>query len=218
MAPTKTKQSKMLRLIEKRYPVEVWRPGSPFETLIQTVLSQNTNDRNSGAAMDKLKEHYAITSKELAKASVADIIRCIRSAGLYRTKAPRIIAISKIIEHQYRGRLAPILRLPYDQAKGKLTALPGVGPKTADILLAFVARHPVVPVDTHVARVSKRLGVAPPDADYEEIRESLEKLILPSHRLRSHLSLIAFGRAICKAPRPRCVICPVNNLCPSSTV
>jgi endonuclease-3 len=208
----------MLRVIGRSFPVEVWKPGSPFETLIHTILSQNTNDRNSDGAMRKLRNRYRITPKMLSKARVNDVIHCIRSAGLYRSKAPRIIEVSRIISEQYGGRLSSILELPYDQAKEKLTTLPGVGPKTADILLAFVAKRHVIPVDTHVARVSKRLGIAPAKADYETIRLSLESVIPPRDRLRFHLSLIAFGRAICRAPKPRCAICPVNNACPSSTV
>lgn len=159
-----------------------------------------------------------ITPNALSKARVSEVIHCIRSAGLYRSKAPRIIEVSKIIAHQYRGRLSQVLELPYVQAKDELTTLPGVGPKTADILLAFIAKHPVIPIDTHVARVSKRLGIIPANADYERIRKTLESLIPPRKRLQSHLSLIAFGRAICKAPRPRCEICPVSDSCPSSTV
>lgn len=216
--PTQETQSKMLTIIRRRFPVKVWKARSPFQTLIHTILSQNTNDRNSDAAMRKLRKRYWITPKVLSKARVSDVVRCIRSAGLYRSKAPRIIEVSRIIDSQHAGRLSPILKLPYDQAKEKLTALPGVGPKTADILLAFVADHPVIPVDTHIARVSKRLGIAPPNADYERMRRGLESLISPHNRLQMHLSLIAFGRAICRAPRPRCAICPVSDLCPSSTV
>jgi endonuclease-3 len=216
--PSREAQPKMLRIIGRKFLVEVWKPGSPFETLIHTILSQNTNDRNSDSAMRRLKKRYRITPKALSKARVNDVIRCIRSAGLYRSKAPRIIEVSRIIKQQYAGRLSPILELPYDQAKEKLTTLPGVGPKTADILLAFVAKHPVIPVDTHIARVSKRLGIAPANADYERIRRSLESQIPPRNRLQLHLSLIAFGRAVCRAPRPRCAICPVHDLCPSSTM
>jgi endonuclease-3 len=211
-------QAKMLRTIARKFPVETWKPSSAFETLIHTILSQNTNDHNSDAAMRKLKQRYTISPKALSKARVSEVIRCIRSAGLYRSKAPRIIEVSKIIARQYRGQLSQILKLPYVQAKDKLTTLPGVGPKTADILLAFVARHAVIPVDTHIARISRRLGVVPENADYERIRLSLESLIPPRKRLRLHLSLIAFGRAICRAPRPHCEICPVSNFCPSSTV
>ncbi len=219
MSPqTSRTQLMMVRTIGKQFPAEVWKPSSPFSTLIHTILSQNTNDRNSDAAMRKLKKRYKITPKVLSKAKIRDLIPTIRSAGLYKSKAPRIKEVSRIIQEQYKGRLAPILRLPYAEAKEKLMEMPGVGPKTADILLAFVARNPVIPVDTHIARITKRLGIARPKASYEEIRTSLEAVIPPKDRVRLHLSIIAFGRAICKAPRPRCSICPVNESCPSSTV
>jgi len=211
-------QSTMLKTIAKLFPVELWKPRSPFETLIHTILSQNTNDRNSDAAMKKLRKRYRITPSVLAQARVRELIPYIRSAGLYTSKAPRIIAVSKIIQEQYRGRLWPILELPYEQAKGKLMELPGVGPKTADILLAFVAKNPVIPVDTHIERVTKRLGIAPQNGNYETVRTSLEALISPRNRIPIHLSMIEFGRAVCKAPRPRCLICPLNKTCPSSNV
>ncbi len=210
--------SMMVRKIGRLFPVKVWKAGSPFATLVQTILSQNTNDRNSGAAMKKLRRRYSITPKVLAAAKVEELIPTIRSAGLYKTKAPRIKEVSKIIQEQYGGRLAPILNLPYPKAKEKLMEMPGVGPKTADILLAFVAKNPVIPVDTHIARVTKRLGIARPKANYEEIRSSLEAVIPPRDRVRLHLSIIEFGREICKAPRPRCAICPLNVSCPSSNV
>lgn len=216
--PNSKTQFMMVRKIGERFPVEVWKAGPPFATLIHTILSQNTNDRNSDAAMRKLRKRYRITPKVLSKARVGDLIPCIRSAGLYRSKAPRIKEVSRIILEQYGGRLAPILNLPYAEAKAQLMEMPGVGPKTADILLAFVAKNPVIPVDTHIARVTKRLGIAPANADYEKIRTSLEALIPPKGRIELHLSIIAFGRAICKAPKPRCAICPVNERCPSSTV
>ena len=211
-------QATMLKKIARLLPVEVWKPRSPFETLIHTILSQNTNDRNSDAAMKKLRKRFRITPSVLAQARVRELIPYIRSAGLYTSKAPRIIAVSKIIQERYRGRLWSILELPYEQAKGKLMELPGVGPKTADILLAFVAKNPVIPVDTHIERVTKRLGIAPPNGNYETVRTNLEALISPRNRISIHLSMIEFGRAVCKAPRPRCLICPLNKTCPSSNV
>jgi endonuclease III len=214
----KTIQSRMLRVIAKRFPVKVWKAGGAFETLVQTILSQNTNDRNSEAAMNRLRKHYKINPQTLARARVSELIPYIRQAGLYRSKAPRIIETSRIIEERYGGRLAHVLDQPYLQAKEELMTLPGVGPKTADILLAFVARNPVIPVDTHIARVTKRLGIARSKANYEEVRTSLEALIAPQNRVRVHLSIIDFGRKICRAPRPRCAICPVNKSCPSSTI
>jgi endonuclease-3 len=168
--------------------------------------------------MRKLRSRYRITPRALANADVTELMACIRSAGLYTIKAPRIKQVSRIIQEQYGGRLSPILRLPYNQAKETLMALPGVGPKTADILMAFVAEHHVIPVDTHVARVTKRLGIAPMNADYETIRMNLEALIPPENRVRLHLSVIEFGRAICRAPTPRCTICPIKKWCPTSTV
>jgi endonuclease-3 len=208
----------MLKTIGKSFPVEVWRAGSPFETLIHTILSQDTNDRNSDAAMRKLRKRYRITPKILSKAKVRDLIPLIRSAGLYHSKAPRIKEASRIIQEKYGGRLRPILNLPYLEAKETLMKLPGVGPKTADILLAFVADNPIIPVDTHIARVTKRLGIAPPNANYEKTRTSLEALIESSKRVSLHLSIIKFGREICRAPKPRCSVCPVNQSCPSSIV
>jgi endonuclease-3 len=208
----------MLRLISKAFPVRVWKAGGAFETLVQTILSQNTNDRNSEAAMRKLRQHYKITPRTLAKAHANSLIPYIRQAGLYRSKAPRIIETSRIINERYGGRLTKVLNKPYKEAKEELMTLPGVGPKTADILLAFVAKNPVIPVDTHIARVTKRLGIARARANYEEIRTSLEALIRPRDRVRVHLSIITFGREICRAPKPRCGVCPVNRLCPSSTV
>jgi endonuclease-3 len=208
----------MLRVIGKTFPVKVWKAAGAFETLVQTILSQNTNDRNSEAAMRRLRKRYKINPRILAKASVSDLIPCIKQAGLYRSKAPRIIEASRLIEQRYGGRLGAVLNQPYEQAKEELMTLPGVGPKTADILLAFVAKNPVIPVDTHIARVSRRLGIARANANYEDIRSSLEALIPPRERVRLHLSIIEFGREVCRAPRPRCTICPVNMSCPSSTV
>jgi len=214
----KSRQSLMLKIIGEKFPVKVWKPAGPFETLVETILSQNTNDRNSGAAMKKLKRAYKINPKTLAKANVSDLIPLIRQAGMYNSKAPRIIETSKIIQQRYAGRIRPILDQPYHVAKEELMSLPGVGPKTADILLAFVAKNPVIPVDTHIARVTKRLGIVRSNGPYEEVRTSLENLIPARKRVRLHLSIIKFGREVCRAPKPRCGICTLNRLCPSSAV
>jgi endonuclease-3 len=166
--------------------------------------------------MKKLRKRYRITPSSLSRANVRSLTRCIHSAGLYTAKAPRIIEVSRIIQRKYSGSLGSILKLPYPAAKEKLMEMPGIGPKTADIVLAFNAKHPIIPVDTHIARVTKRLGIASRKAGYEEIRTSLEELIPEPNRVPLHLSIIEFGRSICKAPQPKCEICPVNNTCPSS--
>jgi len=186
--------------------------------MIQTILSQNTNDVNSDRAMSRLRSKFEITPEALSTAPIDEIVECIRPAGLYRMKAPRIKDVSKIVLDQFGGNLDSILRKPPSEARSILMDFPGVGYKTADILLAFVAGHPTIPVDTHVMRVSKRLGMVRKNAGYEETRLALEELVSPKRRLSMHLSLIRFGRKICRAPTPLCPICPVNRTCPSSTV
>jgi endonuclease-3 len=215
--PSLATQRVMLGKIQRRFPVR-YDVGSSnaFETLVWTILSQNTSDVNSSRAMKKLKSRFEITPETLSQASPEEIIKCIRSAGLYRVKAPRIKQISSIILNEYGGDLDSVLKRGPQEARSIMTELPGVGYKTADIVLAFVAGHPTVPVDTHVTRVSKRLGIVRAKAQYEEIRLALERLVPPNRRVRMHLSLIRFGREICKAPIPLCPQCPVNPTCPSS--
>ncbi|HZD13370.1 MAG TPA: hypothetical protein VE177_07630, partial [Candidatus Binatus sp.] len=110
--------------------------------------------------------------------------------------------------------LDQILEMSFDEARNTLMSLPQVGPKTADVLLVTVTGKPTIPVDTHVDRVSRRLGLAPLKGGYERVRESLQKLYKPSQYHRVHLLLIAHGRTYCTARRPKCPICPVNLVCP----
>lgn len=211
-------QQHMLRKILRRFPVRSWAGSAKsFETLVGTILSQNTNDLNRDKAMNRLESRFEITPEVLSQAPIDDLIECIRPAGLYRVKAPRIKEVSRIIVERFGGDLDSILRKTPSEARTILTEFPGVGYKTADILLAFVAGHPIIPVDTHVMRVSKRLGIVRKGAGYEETRLALETLVPAQQRIRMHLSLIRFGREICKAPIPLCPKCLVNRTCPSST-
>jgi len=216
--PSLVSQKLMLGKILRRFPVR-YRAGSStaFETLIRTILSQNTSDVNSKRAMERLESRFEITPEALSHAPVEQLIECIRSAGLYRVKAPRIKEVSSIILNQHGGDLDSVLKRGPAEARSLMTELPGVGYKTADIVLAFVVGHPTIPVDTHVTRVSKRLGIVRKNAGYEEIRLALEGLVPVGRRVRMHLSLIRFGREICKAPTPLCPKCLVNRTCPSST-
>jgi len=216
--PSLASQKLMLGKILRRFPVRN-RAGSStaFETLIWTILSQNTNDLNSSRAMQRLENRFEITPEALSRAPIDELIECIRPAGLYRVKAPRIKQVSSIILDQFGGDLDSVLKRGATEARSIMTELPGVGYKTADIVLAFVAGHPTIPVDTHVTRVSKRLGVVRKNARYEEIRLALERLVPANRRVGMHLSLIRFGREICKAPKPLCQKCLVNRTCPSST-
>jgi len=216
--PSLGSQKRMLAKILRRFPVRSWAGlTSPFEVLVGTILSQNTNDLNRDRAMIRLAERFHITPQVLSEAPIEELVECIRPAGLYRTKAPRIKEASRIILNQFSGDLKSILKRDPVEARAMLLELPGVGYKTADILLAFVARHPTIPVDTHVTRVSKRLGVVRKKANYEEIRLALERVVPANRRVKMHLSLIRFGREICKAPKPLCPECLVNRTCPSAT-
>jgi len=203
-----------VKILERNLRVKPWSGElSAFETLIITILSQSTADVNTRRAFERLKERFDVKPEVLARARVEDIRDAIRSAGLYNMKAPRIKAIAKIIMEKYGGDLENVLRLPLEEAREKLLELPGVGGKTADILLNFIGGYEVFPIDTHIMRVSKRLGLVREKAGYEEAREKLEEAIPGVDRRRVHFLLIQFGREICKAIRPRCEICPLTRLC-----
>jgi len=184
-----------------------------FEVLVGTVLSQNTNDRNTTLAFSRLKKRFKIRPEVLAKAKERDIVECIRPAGLYNMKAPRIKSIAQELLKKYDGKLDDILRMPEAEARTKLLELPGVGFKTADVLLAFVAGREVLPVDTHIARIANRIGIVGGKANYEEIRNALESLVSSEKRGRTHLALIKFGRTICRARKPLCQRCPILRFC-----
>jgi endonuclease-3 len=188
---------------------------NPFETLIVTIISQNTADRNTARAFERLSNRFEIKPEVLAKAETSQIEESLKTAGLYRNKAKTIKQVSKIILESFHDSLQPILSLPLEEARKTLMALPGIGPKTADVVLLFSARQPTIPVDTHVNRVTKRLGFAPANGDYETVRAALQSLYNQRDYLAVHVLLIAHGRRYCKARRPLCEQCPVNMHCPS---
>jgi len=151
----------------------------------------------------------------LANAETSKIEEGLKVAGLYRNKAKTIKQVSKIILEKFRGDLKSILLMPFGEARKTLLQLPGVGPKTADVVLLFCAEKPTIPVDTHVNRVSKRLALAPVNGDYEAVRESIQALYNPKDYLALHVLLILLGRKYCKARNPSCKQCALNTLCPS---
>lgn len=211
---------KILQVLRKTFTLPKWVTSNrdPFETLIVTIISQNTANRNTAKAFGKLSKRFKITPEVLANAEISQIEECLKVAGLYRNKAKTIKQISKIILEKFRGDLKPILSLPFEEARKTLLQLPGVGPKTADVVLLFCAQKSTIPVDTHVNRVSKRLGLAPVEGDYEAVRESLQALYNPKDYLMLHVLLILLGRNYCKAKNPLCNQCPVNTLCPSKHI
>jgi len=138
----------------------------------------------------------------------------IRVSGLYQSKARSIKTAADYIQRMYGGDMREMLHQNPESLRKELIAIRGVGPKTADIILAFCARVPTVPVDTHIARISARLGIVGPGAKYDQIKDGLERIIPEEQRLVGHLALINFGREVCLARGPRCQICPVRKLCP----
>jgi len=207
----------VLQILRRTFAMPKWTEAKrdPFKTLIVTIISQNTADRNTARAFERLSKRFEIKPEALAKAKNSQIEETLRVAGLYRNKAKTIKRVSTIILEQFHGSVQPILSLPLEEARKTLMALPGIGPKTADVILLFSAKQPTIPVDTHVNRVAKRLGFAPANGDYNAVRNSLQSLYNPRDYLAVHVLLIAHGRRYCKARRPLCKQCPVNMHCPS---
>ena len=209
---------KILKILKENYSLPNWASSKrePFQTLIRTVLSQATNDRNRDRAYKNFEEKYHINPKSLAAANVKEIELAIRVGGLYRNKSQKIKELSKMVLERFDGSLDFVYSEPFEKARSMLMGIPGVGPKTADVVLLFAAKKPNVPIDTHVNRVSRRLGLAPIKGDYEEIRGALESLYSPGDYLAVHLLLISLGRSNCRARNPMHGSCPVKSLCPTA--
>lgn len=214
---TENNAERILRILQKTFTMPEWTTSSKnaFETLIATIISQNTASRNTAKAFENLSKRFEITPGVLANAETSQIEECLKVAGLYRSKAKAIKQTSKIILEKFSGNLKPILSLPFEEARKTLLQFQGVGPKTADVVLLFCSEKPTIPVDTHVNRVAKRLGLAPANGDYETIRRSLQLLYDAKDYFAIHVMLILLGRNYCRARNPLCKLCPVNTLCPS---
>ena len=210
----------VLQILRETFAMPTWTKAKrdPFETLIVTIISQNTADRNTSRAFERLSKRFEIKPEVLANAETSHIEDALKTAGLYRSKSKTIKLVSRIILEKFHGSVQPILSLPLDEARKVFIQMPGVGPKTADVVLLFSTGQPTIPVDTHVNRVSKRLGFAPANGDYEAVRTRLQSLYEQRDYLAVHVLLIAHGRRYCKARRPLCAQCPVNIHCPSRGV
>jgi len=214
---SENRSEKILQMLQKTFTMPKWTTSSknPFETLIVTIISQNTANRNTAKAFENLSKHFKMTPEVLAKAETSQIEECLKVAGLYRNKAKTIKQISQIILEKFHGTLKPILSLPFEEARKTFLQLPGVGPKTADVVLLFCSGKHTIPIDTHVNRVSKRLGLVPTNGDYETVRKFLQSLYRSKDYLAIHVLFILLGRKYCRARNPCCNQCPLNPLCPS---
>jgi endonuclease-3 len=184
--------------------------GHPIAELVRTILSQNTSDTNRDVAYDRLRERFPLW-EDVRDAPTDDVVEALRPGGLANTKGPRIQAILRELgDHPDLDWLADA---PRDEALDFLTALPGVGRKTAACVMIFALGRPEIPVDTHVYRVGGRLGLFREKASFEEAHDEMLRVTDPADAYELHMNLIRHGRETCR-PRPRCEQCELRRMCP----
>lgn len=207
--------AEIIQSLTPLYGLPAWRPhGDPITELILTILSQNTSDTNSGRAFMRLVNRFP-GWRDVMNAPVEDIESEISIGGLARQKAPRIKKALQAI-HAERGGfdLSFLADMPLEEAKAWLRGLDGVGPKTAACVLMFAFGRPAMPVDTHVHRVTVRLGLVPASMPPERAHDALENMLEPRLVYPFHILLIKHGRRLCHARNPRCGDCPLLPRCP----
>ena len=211
--------AKVARIYEKlvaAYGIPPWEPsGDALGELIATILSQHTSDINSGRAYHQLRETFP-TWEQVRDAPVEEVEAAIRSGGLAQQKARRIQRILRILSERLEGEpltLDALDSMSLEDAQAWLCDLPGVGPKTAACVMLFSLGRPAFPVDTHVWRVTKRLGLLGPREGADDAHRTLLALIPPEWRHTMHINLIRHGRQICYARKPACHRCPLTADC-----
>lgn len=215
MSGSKARIATICRRLRTLHGTVEWPESGPvLDELVATILSQNTSDANSFAAFEQLRRTFADWDA-VRRAPPWRIARAIRRGGLSKQKAPRIKAILQAV-YDERGELSlEFLReMPAERAAAYLSAFPGVGPKTAACVLLFACRKPVLPVDTHVHRVGRRLSLIGPNVDAVKAHKHLAAMVPPRLVLEFHILLIRHGRAVCTARKPKCGECPLLDLCP----
>ena len=206
--------NKILRILQRAYGAPPRRPRSnPIDEIVRTILSQNTSDSNSLKAFAELKKHFSSWSI-LLKVRTAKIASVIRHAGLANIKAKRIKEVlAEIKEREGRLSLECLAAMDAEGALRYLKSIKGVGPKTAACVLLFSFGKPVMPVDTHIYRVTKRLGLIPRDLNIEAAHEFLTRMVPKDLIYDFHLGIIEHGRKTCKAQNPKCGVCLLYGLC-----
>ena len=185
-----------------------------FKALVVTILTQNTNDKNALRAYENLVKAVGdITPERLLSIGEEALANAIKPAGMHRVRARKILELSRVILEKYGGDLTWIRDAPLEEARRALLELPGVGEKTADVILVNLGK-PTFPVDTHITRISLRLGIAR-SRNYREIQRAWMSILTPDpgRYLEVHLKLIQFGRDVCRARNPRCDVCDLKDVC-----
>lgn len=214
-APPRWTPAELIAVLDDEYGRAPAQPShDPIFELVLTLLSQHTSDHNSGHAMHRLVARFP-TPLDVLSAPVEAVEDAIRPGGLAPTKARRLQAmLAEVYERQPDLQLDFLAELPLDEAKAWLTSLPGVGPKTAACVLLFALDRPALPVDTHVERVAKRLGLVPAKMPAAKAHDALEAQLEPHEVYAFHVDLIQHGRRTCHARSPRCEECPLVERCP----
>ena len=214
MKNLQTRALKIHQTLLEAFGEPIWRNPLPaIDELVSTILSQNTNDVNRDRAFDALRAKFP-TWEAVRDAKEEDVINAIRPAGLANQKGPRIQQVLRDITAE-RGSLNLdfLAELPVEEARTWLMKFNGVGPKTAAIVLCFSLNMPAFPVDTHIYRVSGRIGLRPEKMTVEQAHPHLESLFPPETYYAAHLNIIRLGREVCGARKPNCPQCPILKLC-----
>lgn len=213
---SRSRISLILRRLKRTFgPVEPPEQLPVLDELIATILSQNTTDSNSGAAFEELRRRFR-DWEAVRQASVERVAEAIRIAGLANQKAPRIKGVLQRLQEEHGTLSLEFLHdWPFDEACEYLRRFPGVGPKTIACVLLFACRKPILPVDTHVHRVSQRLGLIGPKMKEGDAHAELARLVPAGQVLDFHIQLIRHGREVCLARKPRCTDCVLLDRCPT---
>jgi endonuclease III len=214
MKNLQTRAIQIHETLMKAFGEPIWRNPLPaIDELVSTILSQNTNDVNRDRAFDALHAKFP-TWEAVRDAQEKDVIEAIKPAGLANQKGPRIQQVLRAITEE-RGALDLqfLADMPLEEARSWLTKFNGVGPKTAAIVLCFSLGKPAFPVDTHVYRVTGRIGLRPEKMTVEQAHPHLESVFPPETYYAAHLNIIRLGREVCNARKPICPQCPIKELC-----
>ncbi len=207
----------VMALLTSAYGAVEWRPRmEPLEELIFTVLTQHTSDLNAERAYREMRRRYP-SWQDVVDADQRGLADALRSGGLADQKSARVQAILReIVSRRGEYEISFLKDLSLDAARAWLQSLPGVGPKTAAVVLSFSFGMPALPVDTHIHRVSKRLRLISAKTTADKAHDILEARVRPADRFKFHVLLITHGRKTCSARNPKCDACVLSAVCPSA--